>query len=72
MKDKKEKKRKDLVLRLNKIGADKTLILFDKFLSGTLKREMDNIIDWWYNEEFKEFVVYAEKNKKFIEVIEKY
>ncbi len=72
MKNKENKIREDLVLKLNEIGSDEILILFNDFLGNSLDEHINGVIKNWDDEEFKEFLVYAEKNKKFIEVITNY
>ncbi len=59
MEDENEK-RENLIIRLNELGEESLLSLFNDFLNGALDNNMNGIIGEWADEELEEFVDFAE------------
>jgi len=61
---KENKKREELVNRLNELNGDFILSSFNEYLNGTLDEQVNLFIGECSNEEFEAFIEFAEKRNK--------
>jgi len=57
------------IKRLNEIGADEVLILFNEYLNGELDEHINYLLQEWNKEQINDFLVFAETRNKNIQVI---
>ena len=60
----KNAEREELIDRLNEFDSDNLLIYFNRFLNGSLDNQMNEVLNEWTNEEFKEFIEFTEIEDK--------
>ena len=63
MENKENKIREELSLKLNEFESDKILSCFNEFSNGSLDDQINSVIGYWTNEEFKEFIDFLESRK---------